>query len=145
MFQSRYLRAALVILLVAMIFVFLSDWSTASRQVRIASVALSAILALFAVGIATQGRAMWALRVSAGTIGLGYLVYFFAELRALLHGEPQRLEPGQPSATMAGLGVIVYAVPFLIFAISGFVGARWRTLHDWWIGRDAGEDRGPGA
>ncbi len=145
MFQGRYFRAALVIVLVAMMFVFLSDWSTASRQVRIASVALSAILALFAVGIATQGRAMWALRASAGIIGSAYLVYFFAELRALLHGEPQRLAPGQPSATMAGLGVVIYAVPFLVFAISGFAGARWRTLHDWWIGRVADEDHGPAA
>lgn len=135
MFQNRYFRVALVILLVAMVYVFLSDWSTDSYQSRGASAAMSAILTLFAIGIATQGRAMWALRIGAGIVGTAYLVFFAMELRALLQGQHQRLALGQPSATMAGLGVFFYAVPFIVFAVFGFAGTRWRTLRDVWIGR----------
>lgn len=76
-----------------------------------------------------------------GVIGLSYVVYFVAELAKLLGGERQPLAPGQPSATMAGLGLIFYSVPFLIFAISGFPGKRWQSLGDFWKSKEAEDDK----
>lgn len=124
-----------------MIVVFLSGWSTASHQVRFAMASLSILCVLLAVGIATCGRLLWALRLAAGAVGIAYVAYFVLQLWALLRGERQVLTPGQPSATMAGIALVVYAVPLLVFAISGFQGARWRTIRDFWHGRETAEER----
>jgi hypothetical protein len=143
MFRNRLGRTTLVVALIGFAWLMLSSWSADNARVRLASAMMAAFAVLLALGIAAPHRARWALRLGAGMIGVSYLIYFLVEVWRLLGGERQELRPGQPSATMAGLGVLVYAIPMIVFAISGYPGDRWRSVRDFLRDRRAGDDHDP--
>ena len=97
----------------------LAGWATDSPRTRVGTVAICGVVLLLVLGIALPKRAKWALRVVAGVIGAAYVVYFGAELWGLVAGHPQPLRLGQPSATMAGIGLLIFGIPMLVYALSG--------------------------
>jgi ABC-type amino acid transport system permease subunit len=82
-------------------------------------VVISIVVLLLALAIALPRTASWALRLVAGAVGGAYVVYFVSELWGLATGHPHPLAIGQPSATMAGLGLLIIGLPMLVFALSG--------------------------
>ncbi|HEY5061739.1 MAG TPA: hypothetical protein VII52_09410 [Gemmatimonadaceae bacterium] len=145
MFKNRFARGVLVVAVVGFAWMFVADWATSSNQARWIDAAFSAGSLLLAIGIAAPVRARWALRVVAGAVGLSSLVFFVVELRDLLEGNRQVLALGHPSATTAGIGLLVYGVPLLIFAVSGFAGKRWRSIRDFIAGRADTDNNDPAA
>lgn len=59
-----------------------------------------------------------------------YIIYFDTELLALLRGEPQKFQPGRPSALMAGFGILMWAIPLFVYTVSGRTRGerRWADL-----------------
>ena len=143
MFRSTPLRIGFAAALACFAWLMLSTWRTDTPSVRGASSMMAALALLVAVGIAAPTRGRIALRIGAGVIGTAYVVYFAVELWQLLRGESQRLRPGEPSALMAGIGLLVYAVPMLIFAVAGYPGERYRSLADFFKGKTDDERAGP--
>jgi hypothetical protein len=135
MFRNRLIRIMLTAVLAAFAWAMLSTWPTDSPKVRVAGSMMVALALPLAGGVAAPTRGRFALRVGAGIIGLAYVGYFVIELWQLLRGDRQPLRAGEPSATMAGIGVLIYAVPMLIFAASGYPGSRYRSLYDFLRGR----------
>ena len=97
----------------------LSGWGTDSPRVRAISVLLASLMVIGAAGAVASNRLRWALHIVAGAVAMGYVWYFVDEVAALLRGEPQPIRMGQPSAVMAGIGLIVFAIPLGVFAVSG--------------------------
>jgi hypothetical protein len=115
--MSRGARLILVAFLLLFVWMVLAGWSTDTPKQRVGSAVVAGFMLVLALGIAAPGRFIWALRVAAGAVAATYAVYFVTELVALLRGEPQPLVMGRPSATMAGLGLLVFGVPALVFAL----------------------------
>ena len=131
MIRSPVLRAVLVLALVGFA-AFAIDlvWEDGGKEQGSTLMVGLALLALTAaVGFAFPGRRRIALRAVGAVIVLVYVAYFGVELVALLRGEKQPLNIGEPSAIIAGLGVLIWGVPLLVYALSG------RTLREHRRGR----------
>ena len=115
--MSRGARWIIVAFILLFVWMMLAGWETDSPQTRLVSGLFSAFLLVLALGVAAPGRFMIALRIVAGTVAVVYLLYFVAQLAALLRGEEQHFQRGRPSALMAGIGLLVYGVPAIIFAL----------------------------
>lgn len=125
MIQSRFLRIVLVAAVLGFGALLVASWSPDDDPLaRAVTVGLMLLAVTFAVGVALPGRRRIALRVVAGAVVLFYLVYFATYAWRALHGEPQPFGLGQPSALMAGLGLLVWGVPLLVYTLSG------RTLRE---------------
>ena len=111
---ARWFLAAVILLLIWMM---LSGWDTDTEKARVGSAVISGFMALIMIGLVAPRRGVWALRLVAGIVALTSLAYFISQVAALLRGERQEFRIGQPSAVMAGLGLLVYGVPALIFAL----------------------------
>ena len=145
MFRSVPIRIVLILALIWFVWVILATWATDLPTARTVEAILASLCVFLIIGLAAPTRAFWALRLAAGIIGIGFVAYFAAELTSLMRGERQELRVGQPSAIMAGLSLVVYAVPCLIFAASGFTGRRWRGVGAFWRGEADREDHDPAA
>ena len=88
-------------------------------RVRAISAVVAGLMIVGAAGAVAPKRLTWALHVVAGTVALGYTWYFVGEVVALLRGQAQAIRLGQPSAVVAGLGMIVFAIPLGVIAVSG--------------------------
>jgi hypothetical protein len=126
MIRSPVLRAVLVVALLGFgAWAIDLVWEGGGQEQGSALLVGLALLAMTAaMGLVFPGRRRIALRAVAAVIIAAYAVYFGVELVALLSGEKQRLFPGTPSATIAGLGLLFWGVPLLIYSISG------RTLRE---------------
>jgi hypothetical protein len=117
--QSPVLRAVLVLALLAFAaFCLFSVW-TEGGQGSALLVGLSLLALTFAVGLVFPGRRRIALRLVAASVVALYLAYLGVELWQMLRGEAQEVQIGQPSALMAGVGVLVWGIPLLIYSLSG--------------------------
>jgi hypothetical protein len=110
--------------------IFLTGWDDATASQRVWSAGLAAFMLVGSFGVLAPTRFRIALRVIAGATAVGYIAYFVSELAALLNGQPQQFRIGQPSVLMAGLGLIVYAVPCLVYAI-GIERTGILRIFDW--------------
>jgi hypothetical protein len=119
MIKSTALRIVFVLALAALAWLLLAGWATESPRDRLVDASVGAVMALLAIAVALPRRTTWALRLVAGIVGLAYVVYFGTELWDLLHAKPQQLRVGEPSATMAGLGLLIIGLPMIVFALSG--------------------------
>jgi hypothetical protein len=98
------------------IWMVLSGWDTDTTKARIISAAVAGFMLLLVLGLVAPNRFVVALRVAAGMVALLYFGYFLTYVASLLRGERQEIRVGQPSALMAGIGLLIYGVPALIFA-----------------------------
>jgi hypothetical protein len=114
---STLLRCILAGVMWLSALIFLTGWNDATASQRMWSAGLAALLLIGSFGVLAPTRFRIALRIIAGATGLGYIAYFVSELVALINGQPQQFRIGQPSALMAGLGLAVFAVPCLVYAI----------------------------
>ena len=125
MIESRFLRIVLVVAVLGFAALLLAgrspDDTPAARAV---STGLVLLALTFVVGLVMPGRRRIALRVVAGLVVAFYLAYFAIYAWRLVQGEPQPFGLGTPSALMAGLGLLVWGVPLLVYALSG------RTLRE---------------
>ena len=128
---SRYILAAVLALFTWMV---LAGWDMDSNTSRAMDVAVATFMVLLGFGVLAPRRMSGALRIVAGMIALTYLAYFGFEVRGLLSGEHQVLKIGAPSALMAGVGLLVFGVPALIFALGGVTAG--------WVGRLFARARG---
>ena len=117
--MSRTPRWILAVVLVVFAAMTLSGWATDTPSVRLATAIFAALMLLGAAGAIAPHRFRWALHVIAGAVSLGYIWYFIDEVMRLVRGEAQPIRMGQPSAVMACVGLIVFAIPLGIFAVSG--------------------------
>ena len=117
--MSRPARWILAAVLLAFAWLVLSGWASDTPRVRAISAVIAGLMVLGAAGAVAPTRLAWALHIVAGAASLGYIVYFVTEVVDLVRGEPQPLRLGQPSAVMAGIGLIVFAIPLGVFAVSG--------------------------
>jgi hypothetical protein len=140
---SRGPRWILAIALVLFAWMTLSGWESDTPRVRAISAVMAGLMVLGAAGAVSPQRFVWALHIVAGAVALGYTWYFVEQVVALLGGEAQSIRFGRPSAVMAGIGMIVFAIPLGVFAVSGVrVGPFGRRLR----GRtDADRDDPPAA
>jgi len=115
--MSRGARSIIVAFILLFIWMTLAGWESDSPQTRLLSGLFSAFMLVLALGVAAPSRFLIALRTVAGTVAVVYLVYFVTQLAALLRGEEQHFQRGRPSALMAGIGLLVYGVPAIIFAL----------------------------
>jgi len=113
---SRYILAAVLVLFSWMV---LSGWDGDSRKVRAVDAALAAFMLLLALGVLAPRRLNVALRIVAAMVAVGYFAYFCGEVWALINGEHQVIRLGGPSALMAGVGMLIFGVPALIYALGG--------------------------
>ena len=119
MTRSYLLRAVLISALAGGVWLILSGWSTDSPRDRFVDASISLVVLFLAIGVALPERAFWAIRIVAGAVGIAYLAYFGWESWALLEGQQQVFRVGEPSALMAGFGLLVIGLPMLFFALSG--------------------------
>lgn len=120
MIESRFLRAVLVAALLGFVALLVAGWSPDDAPTaRAAGIGLVFLALTFAAGIVVPGRRRLALRVVAGVVVAFYLAYFATYAWRLARGEPQPFELGRPSALMAGIGLLVWGVPLLVYALSG--------------------------
>jgi hypothetical protein len=117
--HSPVLRAVLVLALLSFAAFSLFTVWTEGGQGSAFLVGLSVLAIIFAVGLVFPGRRRIALRIVAGAAVGIYLVYLGTELWQLLHGEKQEIQIGQPSAVMAFIGVLIWIVPLVVYALSG--------------------------
>ena len=106
-----------------------ADAPTASQ--RVVGIVVSSVALLFAIGLAFPRRGRVATRIVAGCVVLAYLAYFVTELIELLRGEQQEFTRGEPSALMAGIGLLVWGVPMIVYALGGpspleLLSGKWR-------------------
>lgn len=118
---SRFILAAVLVLLAWMV---LSGWETDTPKARVFSAVFAAFMLILALGLAAPSRFGIAFRIVAGVVAVAYTWYFVSEVLALLRGANQPLRMGQPSALMAGIGLLIFGVPALVFALSG-VNTGW--------------------
>jgi hypothetical protein len=114
---SRGARWTLVAFILLFVWMTLAGWETDSPRARLIAGLFSAFMLVLALGVAAPSRFLIAIRIVAGTVAIVYLLYFLVELSALLRGEQQHFQKGRPSALMAGLGLLIYGVPAIIFAL----------------------------
>ncbi|MDB4908068.1 MAG: hypothetical protein JWO05_2852 [Gemmatimonadetes bacterium] len=115
--MSRGARWFLACVILLLMWMTLAGWDSDSTKARVWSVAIAGFMGLIVIGLLAPKRALLAFRLTAGLVALGYLGYFISEVVQLLRGDQQQLRVGRPSALMAGLGLLVYGVPALIFAL----------------------------
>jgi hypothetical protein len=115
--MSRGARLIIVAFILLFVWMMLGGWESDTPKVRFFSALFAAFMLVLAVGVAAPSRFLIALRVVAATVAVAYLLYFVTQVAALLRGEEQRFQTGRPSAVMAGIGLIVYGVPAIIFAL----------------------------
>ena len=115
--MSRGARWTVIAFLLFFTWMMLSGWSADTRTQRVWDAGIAAFMLVLALGLASPKRFILALRVVAGTIAVVYLGYFVWELFKLLGGERQPLALNRPNATAAGVGLLIYGVPALIFAL----------------------------
>ncbi len=113
---SRYILASVLVLFTWMV---LSGWETDSSKVRAMDATVAAFMLLLALGVLAPRRLNVALRIVAGMVAVAYGAYFCGEVWALMNGEHQLVRLGVPSALMAGVGLLIFGVPALIYAIGG--------------------------
>jgi hypothetical protein len=117
--QSPVLRAVLVLALLAFAaFCLFTVWTEGGPGSALL-VGLSLLALTFAVGLVFPGRRRIALRLVAASVVTLFLVYLGVELWQLVRGGAQELRTGQPSALMAGVGVLIWGIPLLIYTLSG--------------------------
>jgi hypothetical protein len=114
--SSRYILAAVLVLFTWMV---LSGWDGDSDKVRAIDATVAAFMLLLALGVLAPRRLNVALRIVAGMVAAGYLAYFCGEVWALINGEHQVVRLGAPSALMASVGLLIFGVPALIYALGG--------------------------
>jgi Regulator of ribonuclease activity B len=119
MIQSPFLRTILVVALLAFAAFCVQVAWTEGGQGTWLLVVLALGSVTVAVGLVFPGRRRIALRLVAACVVIVYLIYFGAELFSLLRGTAQPIRLGQPSAIMAGLGILIWGVPLLIYSLSG--------------------------
>lgn len=117
--MSRPARWLLVVVLLLFTWMMLAGWETDPPRTRAFSATAAALMLLLGAGLAAPRRLVVALRIVAGAIALLYLAYFVVEVVRLLRGEAQPFRLGEPSALMAGLGLLVFGVPAIVFALGG--------------------------
>jgi hypothetical protein len=115
--MSRGARWTIIAFILLFGWMLLSDWSADSSRQRVVESGLIAFMLALALGLAAPGRFRWALRVAAGMVAVGYFAYFVSEVFGLLRGDAQELSVNRPNATAAGVGLLLYGVPALIFAL----------------------------
>jgi hypothetical protein len=115
--MSRGARWIIVAVLIVFSWMVLAGWATDTANQHLWDVGIAGFMLLLAVALIAPDRFRWALRIIAGVIGVGYFGYFATEAVSLLRGERQPLRLGQPSATMAGLGFLLYGIPALVYAL----------------------------
>jgi hypothetical protein len=115
--MSRGARWTIIAFLLLFTWMILAGWSTDTPKQRSWEAGIAAFMLVLALGLAAPGRFRWALRLVAGVVALGYFIYFVTEVVELLRGEPQPLSLGRPNATAAGLGLLIYGVPALVYAL----------------------------
>lgn len=117
--MSRGSRIVLIVTLLLFSWMTLSGWADDTPKARAITVAIVVVMLLLAFGFAFPTRAILAFRIVAGTVAALYLWYTVVEIASLLRGEPQQLRMGQPSATMAVIGLLVFGIPAFVFAFGG--------------------------
>jgi len=115
---SRGARWTIIAFLVLFTWMIFSGWSTDTSAQRGFEIGLGAFLLALALGLAAPSRFLWALRLVAGTVAVGYFGYFAFEVIQLLRGEKQPFSLARPNATAAGLGLLIYGIPALVFALA---------------------------
>jgi hypothetical protein len=118
---SRYILAAI---LAAFTWMVLIGWDTDTGRVRAMDAGFAAFMLLLALGVLAPHRLKFTLRIVAAVVAVAYLTYFCSEVWPLLNGERQPIKLGAPSALMAGVGLLIFGVPALIFALGG-VNVGW--------------------
>lgn len=113
---SRVFVAAILLLFTWMV---LSGWDTDPPKARAITAVIAGFMVLLAAGLVAPTRLRIVFRVIAGIVAAAYTWYFADQLVRLIGGEPQTLRLGAPSALMAGVGLLVFAVPAFIYAVSG--------------------------
>lgn len=126
MIHSRALRwiVAAVALLSASFMAWL--WHADPSGSPIVTFVVIGVMVLLAVAMLVPRRVRWPLRLVAGVIGGSYVVYFTLEAVLLLRGQRQPLTLGEPSTAVAGLALVIWAIPMLVFAITGRLPAQHR-------------------
>ena len=117
--MSRPARWILVAFIVLLSWMTLSGWAESSTSERVFAAAFAGFMLTIAFGLAAPRHSVVAFRVVAGVVAVGFIAYFGSELVALLRGARQPIAVGRPSALMAGLGLLVWGVPALVFAVGG--------------------------
>jgi hypothetical protein len=121
MVTNPVLRALLVLCLAGFVWaLWLPDPEGTPMKGQWLVIALTALAATFAVGLVFPTRARWALRVVAG-LAAGVLFALFAYRVVLLvrHGPPRGGVLAIDSPLRTGLGLLLFGVPLLVFALSG--------------------------
>ena len=102
---------------------------------RVASIVVSAIALLFAAGLAFPRRGRLATRIVAGCVLLAYVLYFVTELVAWFRGKEQTMEPGNTSVLLAAIGLVIWGIPMLVYALGGpspldILSGRWTNTRN---------------
>ena len=128
MIQSPVLRIVLAAFVLLFAGMMVSDWGAEPPSRRWAIGIFVGLMVLFAIALLAPRRMRWAFRLLAGCIFLLYAGYFVDQARRLLSGTPQRFALGRPSTVMAGIGLLVFGIPCLVYALSGQWIPVYRTL-----------------
>jgi hypothetical protein len=139
MLRSPTLRIVLAVVVLVFAWMLLAGWSSETPRARLVLGGMAALLVLFALALLAPRRMAWGFRVLAGTVFLLYAAYFVDQARQLLRGDAQPFVLGQPSTLMAGLGLLVFGIPCLVFALSG----QWIPVHRALRGRNHAAPREP--
>jgi hypothetical protein len=115
--MSRGARGIIVAFILLFVWMTLAGWQNDTPRAHLFSALFAAFMLVLALGVAAPSRFLIALRIVAGTVAVAYLLYFVTQVAALLRGEEQHFQTGRPSAVMAGIGLIVYGIPAVIFAL----------------------------
>lgn len=136
MFRNKLIRFILVTLLLGFISIMLLDWKTQLPSTRFAVVIVVGFATLLAAGLVLSNRDQRPLRLVAGIISLGYITLFLVEMLSFIRGKPQQLRFGESSLAAALIGLVVYALPLMLFALSGYQGTRWASFSDFLISKE---------
>jgi hypothetical protein len=139
MIRSPALRVIVAVVVLLFAWMLLAGWSTETPRARLGLAGMAALLVLLALALLAPRRMAWAFRVLAGTVFVLYAAYFVDQARQLLGGASQPFALGRPSTLMAGLGLLVFGVPCLVFALSG----QWLPVHRVWRTRPRATPRNP--
>lgn len=129
------MRVTLSAVLLLFCYMILAGWATDTPRARAIDAAVCAFMLLIVLGVNLPRRGFVLLRVASGMVALAYVWYAAAELWGLAGGASQPLAVGQPSATMAWLGLLVIGLPCTVFALSGV-----SLLRHWHPDRRSGAD-----